>query len=125
MVNAHVKIHHVLYVKQDLLVIIYVIKVKDGYFNSEKDYYCDIRDCEQCSENSFLKCKTNYYYNYTTKSCEKNEININYFDQNCKTSFSEEIGACEECKNGYENDKGKCFKLNSPHNNNKCPGNYF
>ena len=97
---------------------------KDGYYNIENSCYCDIKNCEQCSENSCLKCKTNYHYNYTTKECEKNEISINCYDPNCKTCFSEEMGACQECIEGYDNDKGKCYQLKLP-DNHQCPENYF
>ena len=96
---------------------------KDGYYNIYNDCFCDIKNCEICSENSCLKCETNYYYNYTTKSCEKNEISINCYEPNCKTCFSEEEGACEECIEGYDNNKGQCYPLLSP-DNNKCPTNY-
>ncbi len=98
---------------------------KDGYYNKGNDCFCDIENCEQCSENGCLKCETNYFYNSTTKSCEKNEISINCSDPECKTCFSEEEGACEKCKEGYNNDRGYCYKLNSADSNNKCPDNFF
>ena len=38
---------------------------KNGFFQNEKECYCNITYCEQCGENTCLKCIENYFYNST------------------------------------------------------------
>ena len=38
--------------------------------------FCDIKNCEQCSENSCLKCKTNYYDNFHRCELLEDENNL-------------------------------------------------
>ena len=97
---------------------------KNGYYNYNNDCYCNIDNCEQCSENGCLKCKTNYYFNNITNKCEKNEEKIKCNDTNCEICYSEEYGTCEECKDGYDIKRGSCYELQKPINNN-CPKDYF
>ena len=100
------------------------VQCKNGYYNYNYNCYCNIVNCEQCSENICLKCKTNYYFNKNTKKCEKKQENIKCFDNNCKICFSEEEGACEECNEGYNYKKGSCYLLPKS-NNGICQNNYF
>ena len=99
---------------------------KNGYYKNNDDCYCDINNCEKCSENGCLKCRSNYYYNSTLNTCEEEEKKIECYDSNCETCFSEEQGACEYCKNGFVQKKGECQQL--PYideNNTVCPEHYL
>jgi len=100
---------------------------KKGYYNFNQDCYCDIEDCEICSEKGCIKCKTGYFYNKNTNSCEeqKEEDKISCFDQNCDACYSEEKGGCDYCKEGYDFVKGECEKLPDVQENNKCPDGYY
>ena len=100
---------------------------KNGYYNYNNDCYCDIKNCELCTENTCLKCKTGYYYNNIKNECEEeNEFNrINCKDENCKSCFTEEIGGCDICKEGYNSEKGICIPMPDINANNKCPDNYY
>ena len=86
---------------------------KDGYYRNNNDCYCQVENCEHCSENGCLKCSSGYYYNETLNKCEKEQEieNIECYDQNCDSCFSEEKGACENCKEGYVAKKGECNEL--------------
>ena len=94
---------------------------KKGYYNFNQDCYCDIDECEICSENGCIKCKTGYFYNKNTNSCEeqKEEDKISCFDQNCDACYTEEQGGCDYCKEGYDFVKGECEKLPEVQENRK------
>lgn len=100
---------------------------KNGYYNYQNDCYCDIIDCEHCSENKCLKCKTGYSYSITSNLCEKQleEEKLICYDSNCDACYSPEKGACETCKEGYDVDKGECFELPKPDSYNKCPQGFY
>ena len=99
---------------------------KDGYSIIMNNCHCSIEYCEKCSgDNSCEKCITNFFFNTTSGKCEKNEAEIKCFDQNCKTCFSTEKGACEKCEEGYTLKKGSCMKLPKVDSDGKCPDGYF
>ena len=98
---------------------------KNGYFNFLGDCYCLIEYCLKCTDSGCEKCATNYSYNAASGNCEKNEVEIECFDQNCETCFSTEEGGCEECKEGYTLKKGACMKLPEVDSNGDCPSGYF
>ena len=99
---------------------------KNGYYSYNKDCYCDIEDCDICSEDGCLLCRTGYFFNTTSKQCEEqdNKDKIKCNDTNCDACFSEEQGACDYCKDGYDNKKGECYKLPEPHGN-ECQEGYY
>ena len=96
---------------------------KKGYTLENNECICNIPNCRQCGENKCLICESGFYYNNTTKNCEKinleNKITCN--DSNCDICFSELKGACVVCKKGYLTVKGECIKLNHA----LCPVNYY
>lgn len=100
---------------------------KNGYYNYKNDCYCDIDNCEQCSENSCLICKTGYFYNITSKECQKQkeEEKLTCFDANCDACYSPEKGGCDYCKDGYVYKKGECHKLPDPDQFNNCKDGYY
>ena len=100
---------------------------KNGYFSFNGDCYCEINNCEQCGENTCLKCISGYFYNSTTRSCEKqnDEDKIPCYDINCETCYSSEKGACDFCKSGFTDKKGECYELPIPDENLTCPDNYY
>ena len=100
---------------------------KNGYYSNNNDCYCDIDNCEICTENTCIKCKTGYFYNSLKKECEEENDNnrINCNDVNCKSCYTEEIGGCENCKEGYDIEKGICIKMPDINENNKCPEHYY
>ena len=100
---------------------------KNGYYRFNYDCYCLINNCEQCSDNSCLKCRTGYFYNSTSNECEilEDENKILCYDENCESCFSEEKGACEYCKDGYTERKGECIELPILDINNTCPDRYY
>ena len=99
---------------------------KEGYYNYQKDCYCEVDNCEQCAEDGCKKCITGYFYNETSKEClkESDEQKIQCFDPYCDTCFSEEQGACEFCKEGFYLKKGECFNLTLAKNG-KCESRYY
>ena len=103
------------------------IVCKKGYVMQRNDCYCKINNCEQCGENSCLKCITGYFYNSTTNICEKlpEEEQIICYDSNCTSCFSPERGGCVSCKEGFVERKGECIELPIPDENNTCPENYY
>ena len=89
---------------------------KNGYYNSNKDCYCDIDDCEICENANYcIKCISGYYYDNITNKCiklnEENKMHCN--DINCDACYSELPGACEYCKEGFNEVKGECEQLPS------------
>ena len=104
------------------------ILCKKGYYRWNFDCYCEIDNCEQCGENTCLKCSTGYYYNSENNKCEE-LIDVNKtmcFDENCDICFSEENGSCLKCKDGYFERKGECNKLLVlDENNTSCPEDYY
>ena len=100
---------------------------KNGYFNFNKDCYCDITDCEHCTENSCLICKTGYYYDSSSNSClkQEEENKLVCYDPNCDACYSSQKGGCDTCKDGYSFDKGECFELPKPDQNNNCPQGFY
>ena len=100
---------------------------KKGYYRFNNDCYCEINNCEQCGENSCLKCITGYFYNSTSKNCEKlkDEDKISCYDSNCDSCYSSEKGACDYCKEGYTERKGECIELPIPSEDNICPEGYY
>ena len=100
---------------------------KNGYYRHNNDCYCLINNCEQCWEDTCLKCVNGYFFNTTTNECEKleDEEKITCFDENCDSCFSGEKGACEYCKDGYTERKGECHELPILDLNSSCPEGYY
>ena len=100
---------------------------KNGYYNSKDDCVCDIEDCEICSENSCIKCKTGYKYNSNENKCEEeNESEkLPCFDNNCDACYNQEKGGCDSCKEGFSLEKGRCVQVPAHDENNKCPDDYY
>ena len=99
---------------------------KNEYYSYNKDCYCDIEDCEICSEDGCLLCRSGYFFNTTSKECEEQDDKdkIKCYDPYCESCFSEEQGACDYCQDGYDNIKGICIKLPEPQND-ECEEGYY
>ena len=99
---------------------------KDGYYNFEKNCYCEVDNCEQCDENGCKQCDSGYYYNETSKKCikEAEEKHINCYDEHCTGCYSEEKGACEYCDEGFYLKKGECLELSLAQNG-MCQFGYY
>ena len=100
---------------------------KKGYFIFSNDCYCSINNCEQCSENGCYKCIIGYFFNETSKECQKeNEENkTECYDEYCDSCSSNEKGGCDYCKDGYALKRGECSPLPIPYENNTCPDEYY
>ena len=100
---------------------------KKGYFIFLNDCYCLKNNCEQCAENGCYKCKAGYFFNDTTKECEKEseEDKFKCYDENCESCSSNEKGGCDYCIDGYVEKKGECIQLPIPDENNTCPEGYY
>lgn len=100
---------------------------KNGYYKFNFDCYCQINNCEHCSDNGCLKCRTGYFYNSISHECEKleNENKTLCYDENCESCFSEENGACEYCKDGFIEKKGECHELHTLDINSSCPNGFY